>query len=188
MKIIRLISLLALPAILFATSCKDSKSYNEYLDDEEKSVNAFLAQHKVELTIPADTVFQTGEDAPFYKIDEEGNVYMQVIKAGDRKNNRAEAGQNIYFRFQRMSIHDYAQGDDQTWVGNSNTISYNYFSFDNYELESTYQYGAGIQMPLKFLGIDCEVNLLVKSSYGFYDEISDVVPYLYHLTYYKQKV
>lgn len=82
----KLKSLLLLPlAILSLAACDDSKSYSELLEDEDKAVNSFLANQKVINEIPADTVFETGEDAPYYRIEPEGNVYMQVINAGDRK-------------------------------------------------------------------------------------------------------
>ena len=95
-------------------SCEDSKSFNEYLEDEEKAVNSFLANQRIELEIPADTIFEEGENAPFYKLDEDGNVYMQVIKSGDRKNNKAEDDQTIYFRYGRIDIIRYSQGLDDT--------------------------------------------------------------------------
>lgn len=182
------IFLLILPIVLFATACKDTKSYNELLDEEEKAVNSFLANQRVVLEVPADTVFETGEDAPFYKLDEDGNVYMQVIKAGDRKNNKAETGQNIYFRYMRIDLKDYETGVDPDPIGNENSLNYSYFSYNNYQLPSTSQYGYGIQMPLAYLGIDCEVNILIKSQYGFSSEISNVIPYIFHITYYRQKV
>ena len=102
---------MALPiALALLASCKDSKSYSELLDDEEKSINSFLAHQKVLKQIPADTVFQTGADAPYYQIDDNGNVYMQVLKAGDRTNNRAQEGETIYFRFGRISINRWSAG------------------------------------------------------------------------------
>ena len=64
---IRNFILMALPiALALFASCKDSKSYSELLDDEEKSINSFLAHQKVLKQIPADTVYQTGADAPYY--------------------------------------------------------------------------------------------------------------------------
>ena len=78
--------------VLLLTACKDTKSYSELLNDEEKAVNSFLAHQKVINEIPADTVFETGSDAPYYKIDEDGDIYMQVIKPGDRKITRFISG------------------------------------------------------------------------------------------------
>ena len=100
-------NILLIPAILLLMACNDSKSYNELLDEEDKAVNSFLANQRVELEIPADTIFETGEDAPYYRLDEEGNVYMQVINPGDREKNKAEIGENIYFRYSRIDLKEY---------------------------------------------------------------------------------
>jgi hypothetical protein len=185
----KLKSLLLLPlAILSLAACDDSKSYSELLEDEDKAVNSFLANQKVINEIPADTVFETGEDAPYYRIEPEGNVYMQVINAGDRKNNRVEDDQKIYFRYGRISLLSYAKGNDDALDGNYDDINYLFFRFNNYQLPSSYAYGEGIQMPLNYLGIDCEVNLVIKSKFGFYDEQSNVIPYKFHVKYYKSKI
>ena len=121
----KLKSLLLLPlAILSLAACDDSKSYSELLEDEDKAVNSFLANQKVINEIPADTVFETGEDAPYYRIEPEGNVYMQVINAGDRKNNRVEDDQKIYFRYGRISLLSYAKGNDDVMDGNYDDINY----------------------------------------------------------------
>ena len=81
MKLFR-ITLALISLVLLTASCDDSKSYAELLSDERKATNAYLATQKVINEIPADTVFEEGENAPFYRIDEEGNVYMQVISSG----------------------------------------------------------------------------------------------------------
>ncbi len=51
-------------------------------------------------------------------------------------------------------------------------------------------YGSGIQMPLKFFGYDCEVNLVLKSYYGFtnynnYNDQSSCQPYLVNVRYFR---
>lgn len=71
--------------LLAFSSCKDSKSYAELLNEETKAVNAFLADQNVILDIPADSIFEYGPDAPFYRIDPDGNVFMQVIEPGDKE-------------------------------------------------------------------------------------------------------
>ena len=45
-------------------------------------------------------------------------------------------------------------------------------------------WGSGIQTPLAFLNLGCEVNLLLKSQYGWNTELSYVQPYLYHVRYF----
>lgn len=188
---IRNFILMALPiALALLASCKDSKSYSELLDDEEKSINSFLAHQKVLKQIPADTVFQTGADAPYYQIDDNGNVYMQVLKAGDRTNNRAQEGETIYFRFGRISINRWSAGYEDAPSGNFGDLSYSStsFRFSNEEANYDYtKYGYGVVLPLVFVGIDSEINLLIKSRKGPYSEIADVVPYLYNIRYFKVK-
>ena len=72
----------ALLVAVTSFSCSDGKTYAELLTDETRNVNAFLANQKVIIEIPEDSVFEVGEDAPYYQIDPEGNVYMQVLSVG----------------------------------------------------------------------------------------------------------
>ena len=75
-------------------SCEKNRSYAELLKDERQACNAFLCNFRL-AEVPADSVFEVGSDAPFYKLDAEGNVYMQVLKAGDRKNNKARTSATL---------------------------------------------------------------------------------------------
>lgn len=190
MKIKNIILFLLPAALAILASCNDSKSYSELLDDEEKSVNSFLANQKVVRTLPADTVFETGANAPYYQIDDSGNVFMQVIKAGDRVNNRAKEGEKIYFRFGRISINRWSNGYEDEQSGNADDLSIDSSSFTYSAEESNYDYtsyGYGVVLPLAYLGIDSEINLLVRSRKGPSSEIADVVPYLYNIRYFKSK-
>lgn len=185
-KILILFSVFAAVAAL--SSCSDSKSFAEYLTEENHSVNNFLADQRVTNTIPTDTnfVFETGPDAPYYRMDEDGNVYMQVVKPGT-KGNYAEDNEIIYFRFTRYNLHSYVDHTLPEGEGNENNMAnFNaWFRFNNFTLESSYQWGAGIQVPLSYLGVDCEVNLVIKSQYGKYDEQTYVIPFLYKVRYYR---
>lgn len=179
------VAILAMSAISFQ-SCNDTKSYAERLVDENKAINLYLSDHKVVNSIPEDENFETGPDAPFYRLDAEGNVYMQVIRPGDRENNMASDDELIFFRFTRYNLlYYYNYGE---LIGEGNAIDMNYsptsFRFNNTTLSSSTQYGSGIQMPLNYLGVDCEVNIIVKSQYGFTSEMSTVSPYLYNIRYF----
>lgn len=181
--------LMAFAAMATLESCSDSKSYAELLTDENHAVNSYLADHRVDNTIPTDSTFnfEVGENAPYYRLDEEGNIYMQVLNAGT-PGNYAQTDQVIYFRYTRYNLYDYSDGKLPTGVGNESDMSYmnTWFRFDNFSLQSSYQWGAGLQMPLKLLPIDCEVNIVIKSQFGVYDEMAYVIPYLYRLRYYPQ--
>lgn len=179
----------ALMVVLVGTSCKDSKSYAELLTTENQCVNNFLANQRVDNTIPTDTnfVFETGVDAPYYRLDQDGNMYMQVIEPGT-KGNYAKDNEVIYFRFTRYNLQYYIDGTLPDGDGNETDMEYlnAWFRFQNFGLPSTYQWGTGVQMPLTLLPIDAVVNIVIKSQYGFYSEQSYVVPYLFRLRYYRQ--
>ena len=90
---------------LFFASCSKTESYTDLLKKEQKASNWFLAQHKVCNEIPSDSVFQTGPDAPYYKMDDDGYVYMQVVTALPPKDRELpSSGEPVYFTYTRWNI------------------------------------------------------------------------------------
>ncbi|MDE6267065.1 MAG: DUF4827 domain-containing protein [Muribaculaceae bacterium] len=184
-----LLILTAVLTIIALAACDDNKSYAELLTDENHNVNAFLANQRVVNEIPEDSVFEVGPNAPYYRIEKEGNIYMQVLSTGD--GGKVEPDQQVYFRYTRYDLNNYAKTDSlPEGQGNSSDMEYEptWFRYQNFTLTSSSQYGAGIQMPLNFLQFNAEVNLVVKSQYGFTSEIAYVVPFLYNIRYFKGQV
>ncbi len=180
----------AVAALSAITSCSSGESYADQLNDERHATNHFLANYRVEDKIPDDTVFETGKDAPFYKLDEDGNVYMQVIRYTKHSADSAKTSQNIYFRYTRYNLlYLYNEGD---WSGSGNADDMSqepaYFQYNNYSMPQSSEWGYGVQMPLWYLGVDSEVNIVVKSQYGKSSEISYVVPFMYHIRYFRSRV
>lgn len=199
-------------------SCEDTKSYSDLLNEEEHAVNWYLAQHIVALDMPVkDVTFGTGDNAktyqvfdgicsedidpatgkaygdnaPYYKMDKDGYVYMQVVNKGldaSVESNRPQKGDLVYFRFMRFNIKYYQSSGVEMWEGNAEDFE-NYTSssiiYGNNVLTSTTQYGEGIQVPLAYLGYNCEVNLVVKSPEGVTSDQSQCIPYLYNMKYFK---
>lgn len=189
MKFSKILSLTAASVMLVtsAASCSDSKTYAELLTDETHYVNAYLADQRVIDEIPADSVFEYGENAPYYRIDEDGGMYMQVINPGTPGND-VKSNELIYFRFTRYNMQSYIDGKFEQAEGNDDVLGGNLaFRYGNYELSSSYSYGSGIQKPLEFLPVDCQVNIIIKSQYGMPSEMSNVIPWLYSLRYYRPK-
>lgn len=182
-------------AMLLMTSCEESYSYADLLRDERRACNSFLSGYEIVDEIPSDTVFEVGPDAPFYKLDPDGNVYMQVLVSGS-KDKRPSDDQPVYFRFMRLDLNYLYTDGVEFWEGNAENMMADptYFLYNNYTLNSSAYYGYGLQMPLQFIGLGgdgvypTKVNLLVKSQYGFTDEISDVVGYLYNISYYDNMI
>ena len=136
------------------------------------------------LDIPADSVFEYGFDAPFYRIDPDGNVFMQVIDPGETEKVKDDA--LVFFRFTRYNLNEYAlTGELGTGSGNSENIGLGSasFRFNNFTLSTSSQWGNGLQMPLNFLGFNSRVRIVIKSQFGLSSEISQVIPYLYDIRY-----
>ena len=185
-----LLFFMALTLLLGITSCKDNESYADLLNKERQATNAYLATCRVVNEIPSDTIFETGTDAPFYRIDPEGNVYMQVIKATSRITDKAKSSEKIYFRYMRYNLEYWYTYGIMKGEGNENDMKYasTYFLYGNFSLSSSSQWGYGIQMPLSFIGVESEVNLIIKSQFGTMSEISGVQPYLYHVRYFRNQI
>ncbi len=171
------------------TGCSDDTSYTDLLNKESKNVNTFLSDHRVIAEIPADTVFECGEDAPYYMLDAEGNVFMQVINPG--YGPKAEDNQLVYFRYLRWSISTYERGADD-WEpeeGNDNAgYAAESFRYNNFTLPSSSAWGYGLQMPLRYLPLNSVVNIVIKAEYGITSEQSYVQPFLYNVRYFPGKI
>ena len=187
MKIKKLLyTVAAIAALSFtAVSCDDDKSYTELLEEESFAVNRFLADQRVVGHIPSDSVFEVGPNAPYYQLDDEGNIYMQVLAKGT--GPKVKAGQSVSFRFTRYNLIYYTteKGLDNA-QGNENDLSQDdtIFKYGDFTTTSSSTWGSGIQVPLSFLNLGCEVNLVLRSQYGWYSELSYVQPYLYHVRYF----
>ncbi|MDE5651106.1 MAG: DUF4827 domain-containing protein [Duncaniella sp.] len=181
-----------LSVITFAlSSCSDSKSYAEMLTDENQAVNVFLSQHRVIDEIPTEnTVFEVGEDAPYYRLDPESNVYMQVLALGDQE--KVEKDSKVYFRYTRYNLFYYVVGADNTLIGAGNADDMSsaalYFIYGNETISESTQYGTGIQLPLDYLGYNSRVNIVIKSQAGPTADLTYVIPYLYTISYYKPMI
>lgn len=182
---------------ILTNGCSKTQSYSELLKEEERACNWFLSSKNVALELPDDPKeFITsdslrpngelyGDDAPFYKMDEDGYVYMQVVRA--EFDDMVAEGDLVYFRFLRENIKDLYEGIATTPSGNTDYLNNGTTSFvyRNTYLSSSTTWGTGIQMPLKYIGYNSEVNLVLKSYYGFTDEQSYCVPYIINLKYFK---
>ncbi len=146
----------------------------------------YLSKFDVIDQLPAIGDIQVGSVAPFYKLNPEGTVYMQVVRMG--AGPAATADEQIYFRFLRYNLLYYLENGvlpNSQGNGNSLTQDVTYFELGS-DKPSTLQWGAAIQMPM-LLGLpdDSEVNLVAASEAGFAGETNSVTPFLYNIRYYR---
>lgn len=176
--------------ILFFASCSKTESYSDLLKKEQKASNWFLAQQRVCNEIPSDSAFIEGPNAPFYKMDDDGYVYMQVIKTGNREIPKT--GATVYFTYTRWNIESmYTQNSTDIAATDGNqdnfitSIGDTYFIYNNYSVNSSSTFGSGMQLPLSYLGYNSEVNIVLKSYYGFSSDNTTCIPYLVNVRYFK---
>ncbi len=178
--------------LIFTFSCSKTESYSDLLKKEQKASNWFLAQQKVCNEIPADSAFLVGPDAPFYRMDPDGYIYMQVLKKGN--GFFPTTGDQVYFTYTRYNIETMyvnntlevaGQGNQDNFL---NTIGNTYFIYNDYSVSSSSRFfGSGIQTPISYLGYNSEVNIVLKSYYGFEAESTTCVPYLVNVRYFKSE-
>lgn len=154
----------------------------DFENRERKAIDKYLSSVSVKESLPSDIAnIEYGENAPFYKLDKDGNVYMQVLSLGS--GPKATNGETIYIRFARFNLISYLkEGVLPSPEGNFNSLDASpaYFKFGN-----TSQWGEGLQLPLK-LGIptDSQLNLIISSCEGITAEMSQYIPFLYNINYY----
>lgn len=148
---------------------------------EKRAIKKYISQFRVIEDIPDIMDIQTGSDAPYYKLDVDGNIYMQVLQKGN--GVVPEYGDRIYFCFERYNLIFFLEngylGDPS---GNISEISPSATSFilnDEYSL-----YGSAIQIPMLMgLPLGSEANLVVGSYLGVSNEIANIIPFLYRIVY-----
>lgn len=180
-------------ACMLLFSCKNGKSYIELRKEEDNAINKYLSSDgRTTAPLPEDGNFLTLEDsvnAPFYILPD--GVYMQIARMGYRDSTGTffRSGDRVYFRFERMSLTLWATGVEM-WGGNwsdssgaSDTYFFNYTTQEGPNYSQYFQYGLGIEYPLRYVGNGAVLNLIVPSKMGFAADISSVIPYLFKIRY-----
>lgn len=155
---------------------------------ERRAMKRYLSKFDVVDALPLIDDIQVGSVAPFYKLNSEGTVYMQVVRKGTAP--AAINGEKIYFRFMRYNLLSYLENGvlpNGEGNGNDPTQGTTFFKLGS-EDPATTQWGTAIQMPMLIgLPVDSEVNLVVASEAGITAEISGVTPFLYNIRYFKDR-
>lgn len=168
MKRIFAFSVMIMTMLIGWSSCDNSKTYAELLAEEQDAINAELNGKTVIKSPPSGDVLELGV---FYALD--NGVYMEVLVPGDLKV-KASKGDYVNILYKRKNLLTGVQDNNG---GNWYRATIRYGS--SYE----HGFGEGIEAPLKYVGTDSEVVVIIPSKQGPKSEISAVVPFLYTVRY-----
>ena len=161
--------------LLSAASCKDQKTYADYLKEETKAIDEFIVKNNFNILtkFPANGVFG---DKDFYK-DPESKVYYNIVNYGDT-TEFIFLGEEVYVRFKGLK---YFMIDDSTTYKNNDHINPQEIKFIGPVNSSTRSYYSvpGWAVPLPRIGHKAVVKMIVPFNMGSSTERSEYQPSYY---------
>ena len=167
--------------LISATSCKDQKTYADYLKEETKAIDEFIVKNNLNILtkFPANGVFG---DKDFYK-DPETKVYFNIIKYGDTTDN-IFFREEVYVRFMGLK---YFMIDDSTTYTNNDNVEGQVIEFIgpvNSSTRNNYSV-PGWAVPLPRVGHNSVVKMIVPFNMGSSTERSQYQPTYYNRIEYR---
>ncbi len=169
-----------LSVLLFiATSCKDQKTYAEYLKDESKAIELFILKKDISVleNFPKNGVFNQND---FYK-DPNSGVYYNIIEYGDT-TKKLQIAEKVYSRFSGI----YFMINDSVKFSNlTNTMPFEieFYGQVNSNTRSYYDI-PGLAVPLTKVGHNGVVKLIVPFLMGSSTDRQQYQPVFYdHVEY-----
>ncbi len=161
--------------IMSAVSCKDQKTYADYLKEETKAIDEFIVKNNLNILnkFPSNGVF--GEK-DFYK-DPETKVYFNIVEYGDTTEN-IFIGEKIFVRFMGLK---YFMVDDSTTYTNNDNINPQEIDYVGPVNSSTRSYYTvpGWAVPLHRIGHNALVKMIIPFNMGSSTERSQYQPTYY---------
>jgi len=174
MKKIRAITIIFSVLMMLATSCQDRKTYADYLDDESKAIDLFIAKNNLHILeeFPSDGVFQEND---FYK-DKNTGVYFHIINLGDTTRN-LEWKEPVYVRFRGL---EYFMTEDTTKYSNFSGFpeEIEFIGPVNANTKSSYA-TPGWVVPLAYVGHTGKVKMIIPFDMGSAYDKSQYQPTYY---------
>lgn len=174
-----IISILAI--LISAASCKDQKTYADYLNEETKAIDEFIVRNNLNILtkFPSNGVFG---DKDFYK-DPQTKVYYNIIEYGDTTES-ISFREKVYVRFMGLK---YFMVDDSTTYTNNDHRDPQEIEFIgpvNSSTRSNYSI-PGWAVPLPRLGHDAVVKMIVPFNMGSSNDRSQYQPTYYDRVEYR---
>ena len=165
--------------LLIIPACNDRKTYADYLNDEEKAIDLFIAQQQLTILdeYPASGNFGEKE---FYK-DPATGVYYHVISYGDTTTNLTQ-NQVVYIRFR--DLHYFMADDTIRYSNLAYPVEVKYLGPVNSTTKSYYS-NPGWMIPLEHVGHNGEVKMIIPFTMGSSNDRSQYQPSYYDFIQYR---
>lgn len=168
--------------LILLAGCNDDVSYAERVETERKRIKEFVNQQNIDVldTYPSNGVFKENQ---YYKDD--SGVYINVVDSGNGK--RAGYRSEVYFRFGEVMSLPTADSDTLNLWGNNPGLQPLTFKYgitstytDYYSTGPSYYYlSEGVTIPLKYVGENAVVNIIVPFKVGSITQSSSYATYFY---------
>jgi len=162
-----------------SSSCNQSKSLQELLDEEKRAIDKFITMNGFiilkENEYPADGVFKDNE---YYQSPD--GLFFQVVDSGNGK--RVKPVDEVLVRY------DYIQDIKSAVSGDTTTSKSMFYSFQPfsfvYGISATYMISTSPVcqawvIPLSYVGENAVVNMIIPSSIGSSYDNSNITPVFY---------
>jgi hypothetical protein len=165
-------------------SCNKQKSLQERLQEEKRAISRYIDRNGLVILdeYPKDGVFKEKE---YYKIQSEyGVMYMHVVDSGNGQRPVSMVDE-VTVRFEYR--HDIAVSDSSILNWNTSGLI-NPYSFI-YGLSQSYSAAnsmvcIGWVLPLRYVGKDAVIDLIIPSAVGSYSDNSNINPVFYKGIFY----
>ncbi|MBZ4651898.1 MAG: hypothetical protein JG761_698 [Proteiniphilum sp.] len=168
-----------LGVLLIFPSCENQKTYADYLNDEAKAIELFIAQQQLTILDKYPTDGKFGEKE-FYK-DPNTEVYYHVISYGDT-TERLSSGETVYIRF--SGLHYFMSNDTTRYANLVYPEEIKYFGPVNSYTKSYYS-TPGWMVPLEHVGHNGEVKMIIPFNMGSSYDRSQYQPSYYDWVQYR---
>ena len=179
MKRISYLFFLVLLASLLASSCSNTKTYAQLLDDEQTLITSYIQRNNIQVvsTYPKDSIWKNKNGQDIYYKSSSG-LYFHMINRGDlTSNDTLEVNNTVVPRYKQYTLN--AVSDT---TSNWNTIDYPFPSNFIYGDQTGTNSCKGFQEAVSYMKrIDSEANLIIPSQIGFTADLNSVTPMGYDI-------
>jgi hypothetical protein len=171
MKKISYLFLLIFLISLLASSCSNTKTYAQSLDDEQTLITAYIKRNNFQIvtTFPTDLVWVKNGNDIYYKAP--SGLYFHMINPGNLSSkDTIQLNNTVVPRYKEFTL-DIVSDTISNW----NTIDYPYPSNFTYG-DLTQSYKAFNEAVSYMKRIDSEAKLIVPSQIGFSADMNSVIP------------